>query len=120
MLRNIIRAVCTGLRSEAQALAAVRAACALGWDAEMNDLSRGRTEPLASSASTFEGLLLPRRPSLFTERPLDREVRRSSDEQVDKLVLVVMLPPRTDAHRMIRSPRTDQPRRGTNVQTERR
>jgi hypothetical protein len=40
MLTRIIRAVRTALRSEAQALAAVRAACALGWDAEMNDLSR--------------------------------------------------------------------------------
>jgi hypothetical protein len=102
MLTNIIRAVRAvraGLRSEAQALAAVRAACALGWDAEMNDLSRSGTEPLASSGSTFESLLLPRRPSLFTGQPLDRGVRRSSDEQVDKLVLVVLLPRRTDVDR---------------------
>lgn len=37
MLTNIIRAICAGMRSEAQVLAAVRAARVFGWDVEMND-----------------------------------------------------------------------------------
>jgi hypothetical protein len=39
MLTNIIRAMCAGMPSEAQVLAAVRAASVFGWDVEMNDQS---------------------------------------------------------------------------------
>jgi hypothetical protein len=57
MLTNSIRAVRAGLRSEAQALAALRASQVFGWDVELSDPLQRRTEPPGrpGSRSAFKG-----------------------------------------------------------------